>query len=246
MANNETPMNAKSNKWAIVIDPPKEKPTREYLEGLMSTLLSYFKNDFIATIIHDKDKENGKPKTIHLHAFIEIGEKQTKRAFLDTLTELLSCNEDQISLRATNSDFLIVQYLIHKNDKDKTQYPSNLVFTNNLTELAKRLNTEYVKPKSDLDRLLEANTLTELADKEGIDFAKKYMYLHEKIMQESKRDYNSLSQQLENCKQLVREFDNATRLIVERYLDLKMLPNDEDMERLIQVVKLKAIYFPDL
>jgi hypothetical protein len=186
--------NAKGDKWAVVIDPPKKNAKNGTIEELceilgeyQNTLINYNDFSFIATIIHDKDiEEDGKPKLIHLHAFIET-DKRTKSQMLDVLTELLNIDRNAISCDPTNSDILYPQYLIHKNDPNKFQYSSDLVKSNNLTKYMKLISRVYKRPltEEELQEIIEsAKTLKEVGHKIGIKLANQYRTYFNQIREE--------------------------------------------------------------
>lgn len=190
--------NAKGNKWAIVIDPPKENAENSQyiatLDNFQDTLLNYNGFSFIATIIHDKDiNEDGTNKLVHLHAYIETplttdksGNKTdyTKAQLITLLCDLLHTNKESISCNPTNSDILYPQYLIHKNDINKFQYSSDLVKSNNLTKYMKLINTQYNQPldKLAIEKILvDSNTIIEVMQQLGVDLANKYRGLYKDI-----------------------------------------------------------------
>ena len=136
------------------------------------------KDFFVATIIHNRDTENNKPKRTHLHAFIETPEKYTKKQFLGLLNDLLGINTDQITLELSNNRFLLVQYLIHKNDPTKAQYSRNEIDTNNSELLSKRLDetapTKADKQHQILNDMLGCQTLTEFCEHQGVEIGNRY------------------------------------------------------------------------
>ena len=91
----------KYNIFTCVINADKKSTNpAEELELLQNTLTEI--QSFVATIIHDKDlTDNGEPKTIHAHAYIETNEKHTKKQFLDMLTDLLKIDRQRISVDGT-------------------------------------------------------------------------------------------------------------------------------------------------
>lgn len=190
----ETPNNKKSKFWTIVLNAPKEKvpsnEARDFLTAILSQLNDTTIYPFIASIIHDRDTTlNGELKTIHAHAFIETPTQPTKRALLEELGELLSIDTDLITIEATNSDFLQVQYLIHKNDKLKTQYEAIEIKTNNENELQKRLSKEY-QSKDPAKAIFTSPTLTALIENIGLELANKYRNTFNQVKQDQQKTTN--------------------------------------------------------
>lgn len=227
---NDTPMNKTSDKWFLTINAQKENASKvAELETLSTTLLSYYKEPFIATIIHDQDKnEDGTPKTIHLHAFIETPLKPTKKALLDELIELTGYNAEQIGILATNNDYLLVQYLTHKNDKDKAQYDKTLVKTSDLLEYEARLNKGYEKPKTLEELFQNARTLEDLIKVIGIKEANKYYRLFLAYLEEkkTKSTYDLLAQAYEDLQEENRVLNN------------RCLQLERENKRLISLINL--------
>lgn len=224
MAQNQTPMNKQSDKWFLTINAPKEKPNRDILEGYLSSVTSYFVEGFNASIIHDQDKEeDGKPKTIHLHCFIETPSKPTKKALLSDLKELLGINSDQVGIEATNSPILLVQYLTHQNHKEKAQYNEELIKTNDLTELSHRLHTKYEKTKASQE-LLAIQTLQDLIDIKGVEYARKNKGLWKDLHEEQRTHYD-LELELERANEYIQELEAREERL------LRALSNYENIER---------------
>lgn len=224
MAQNETPMNKTSDKWFLTINPPKEKPTREILEGYMSSITSYFRDGFNASIIHDKDKhEDGTPKTIHLHCFIETPSKPSKKALLSDLMELIDIKADQVGILATNSPILLVQYLIHQNHPSKAQYNEELIETNNATVLNERLHTKYEETTASQE-LLAIETLKDLIDKKGVEFARKNKTLWKDLREEQKTHYD-IELELERANEYIKDLEEEIARLKSR------LTSYENIER---------------
>lgn len=137
-------------------------------------------------MIHDKDTlPTGEPKRRHLHAFIELNEKATFNQFLAELGELLGINTEAISLEASNSPILGVQYLTHKNDQDKHQYDFNQIKTTNQETLETKYYGQYVSPQEKLFKAMTTSkSMLELTEKIGIDNAIKVRALFNQIKQE--------------------------------------------------------------
>ena len=190
----------KYNIFTCVINADKKSTNpAEELELLQNTLTEI--QSFVATIIHDKDlTDNGEPKTIHMHAYIETNEKHTKKQFIDILSELLQIDKQKISVDGTKSNVLMLQYLTHKNQPNKAQYEVDRIITNNKELLNERMNTRYkTKEQKNNDLLADitnCKTILELADKQGIETANKYRNTFNQIKQEQKQDYQSLIEQI--------------------------------------------------
>ena len=187
----------KYNIFTCVLNADKKSTNpAEELALLQNTLLTDIFS-FVATIIHDKDlTDNGEPKTIHAHAYIETNEKHTKKQFLDMLTDLLKIDRQRISVDGTKSNVLMLQYLIHKNQPNKEQYEVDRIITNNKELLAERMNTKYKTKEQKQNDLLNdiknCKSIIELADKQGIETANKFRNIFNQIKQEQKQDYQSL------------------------------------------------------
>ena len=197
-------MNDPKQKYSIFTcvfnaDKKSTNPAEE-LALLQNTLTDNI-SSFVATIIHDKDlTDNGEPKTIHMHAYIETNQKHTKKQFLDMLSELLQIDKQKISVDGTKSNVLMLQYLTHKNQPNKAQYEVDRIITNNKKLLNERMNTQYkTKEQKNNDLLADitnSNTILELAVKQGIETANKYRNTFNQIKQEQKQDYQSLIEQI--------------------------------------------------
>lgn len=223
MANNDTPMNKTSEYFFVTINAPLEKASRETLEAYISTLQSYYSKTFIASVIHDKDKhEDGASKTIHLHAFIDTPNKPTKKALLRELTELLGINEEQVGIRATNSRILLVQYLTHKNDKNKAPYSLEEVQTSNQEEFDKRFNEKYEKPQTEtlleiLNRSLEEDpSYNHFCERVGFEMGHKFRSSFNQLREEKSYDYASLLEMNKELKKKLQEQVDLNRHLATR------------------------------
>lgn len=183
-------MNQKSNRYLLVINEDKEKADNhneaDLLKHYSDTLLNYNNFDFVATIIHDKDTlETGEIKRRHLHAFIELHEKATLKQLLGELTEVLNINTECLSLTPSNSPYLGVQYLTHKNDSNKYQYNFEDIKTNNQELLSQKYENQYIDPQQKLfEAITKSKTLTELTKEIGINDALKFRAFFNQIKQE--------------------------------------------------------------
>lgn len=191
-----TAPNSKSLIWLLVINDKKEASIdtiETTLEAYATMLLNYSGFHFVFTIIHNKDQQ----KRTHLHAFIELYEKSTKKALLDTLSNLLDINIEQLSLEPSNNEFLGVQYLTHKNQPEKEQYSFEEIRANNEEELGRRYGLTYTNPQDALkSALYGSRTMGELIDNIGLDDAKKYLPIWKYILEEKNLDRAGLLDRL--------------------------------------------------
>ena len=209
----------KYNIFTCVINADKKSTNpAEELELLQNTLTEI--QSFVATIIHDKDlTDNGEPKTIHMHAYIETNEKHTKKQFIDILSELLQIDKQKISVDGTKSNVLMLQYLTHKNQPQKAQYQVDQIITNNKELLIERMNTKYkTKEQKQHDLLNDIKTcksIIELAEKQGVETANKVRNLFNQVKQEQKQDYESLIKEINLLKIILAKIN---KLLNEPYI----------------------------
>lgn len=190
--------NEKYLSFGVVINAQKESanPFQE-LAQLQATLLKH-KEFFVATIIHDKDKdENNYPKITHLHAYIEFpNTKHTKKQLIDLLSGLLNIDQVRLSIAPTNNGFLLVQYLTHKNDQEKHQYSFTEILTNNDNLLSIRYNQIYIS-KEQRDANLEydlktSKTMLEFLERQGVQNAKNFRAVFNDIKREQHLDLDRM------------------------------------------------------
>lgn len=196
----DTPANKKSLTWLLVINDKKEAQIAEiepHLRLLMPLLIQYTGFHYVFTIIHNKDTQ----KRTHLHAFIELYEKATKKSLLDTLTTLLNVDREQLSLEPSNSDILGVQYLTHKNQTDKEPYSYEEIQTNNQEELANRYGKSYSNPEEERKKILfRSKTMSQLLEQLNIEEAKKVLPVWKEIKAEQGYNKEGLIAQLEKMR----------------------------------------------
>lgn len=191
--------NNKRNKFLYfgvsIESQSKENPQRlTELRDFQSFLLNCSTFAFIASIIHDSDKrEDGTLRLAHLHLFIELYEKKTVLQLLVLLSEYLSIDKSLISVEGSNNEFLLVQYLTHKNQPKKHQYSFEDILTNNRELLERRYSNIYEDNKArELAAIKKATTLSSLATEMGLDFAKRFQSVFNQIKKEEKQDFESL------------------------------------------------------
>jgi len=227
----------KSKFWGVSIEAPKENPSIDTLRGYQDIIAKQSDLVFYATIIHDRDKkENGEPRKPHLHAFLNMAEGKTLTQMLKWLETALNCDREAISIEPSNNEFLLVQYLIHKNHPNKASYKVDEIRTNNNELLIDRLSKEYVKPKSDEEELAEAMTesvtLKEFATRIGFEKANKYRGMFNQLKTEEGQSYDIA---LKRAEQLRKERDEiASRFIelIKQVQDPLFKPNYNQLERL--------------
>lgn len=219
-------LNTKSTgRLGVIIDPKENTPLNaqiEYLKECQDALLSYSGFSFVATILHDRDtNEDGTPKQLHIHAFLEHQEDgSTLATWLTTICELVKAKKEQVSIETSSNKILLLQYLRHDR-KDKVKYNTEEIKTTNEAELLERLNTQYVKPKSDDDliqeALLNSVNLTELMQTLGAKEANKYRGLYKDLHHDEndlwKRNYEELAERhatlIEFINELMTEINNV-------------------------------------
>lgn len=200
--------NKKYNFFCFTINAKKESTNpSEELMRYQAILLSKH-NSFVATIIHDKDLlENNEVKLIHAHVFLKSVIKQTCKQQLSQLKELLQINENQIQIQGTNNQYLQVQYLVHKNDRNKYQYNLEEIKTNDERLLIDLLSKEYQSPQEIKDQLqvnvLEAKSFVDLVQRVGLELANKYRSSFNQIKQEQRLNTETLLSYLETYEKLI-------------------------------------------
>lgn len=101
--------------------------------SLASLLKSYFDGECViyAFIFHNQDiDENGEYKTRHFHFVCELKTARRVSTLINGLATLLNLSPFAITCDKCVSMEGAIQYLVHKNDPDKFQYPRSLVVTN--------------------------------------------------------------------------------------------------------------------
>lgn len=100
-------------------------------------------------ILHDKDvKENGESKIPHLHAVYTIPKRKRISTIINEVADSLGCKCLAVTVESFTSFEGSFQYLTHKNDKDKYQYPRSDVKSNLSGD---ELNLVYESDTSVLD-----------------------------------------------------------------------------------------------
>lgn len=128
--NGDRSMKVKCKNWSGVINAPENSD----LETISNNLsrLARIASFYYASIIHSRDKkDDGSPKTPHLHFLIWDSISTTKKGFLEFLSEQLGLEAKCISLAPSYRDSMSINYLIHANNPEKEQYAPFEIDTNN-------------------------------------------------------------------------------------------------------------------
>lgn len=221
----------KANKVILVVNPKKESTNP--LEELMQVQSKVLKvKDFVATIIHDKDKhENGQHKTLHLHIYMELAQKTTLKAVLSDFCEKYDLLTEQVEIDLTNNDYLQVQYLTHKNDQDKEQYPLALVQTNDVKLCYEKWNKTYKTEEEIKLEMLESakkNDFLVLCNTYGVNMVNSLRGLIKEVKSEStspikdlEKKILTLETEIEDLKQLAnRLINNCTYSLTKKEQNL--------------------------
>lgn len=210
---------SKYNYFGVVINAKKNTlNTLLELKELEEQIFLHFKYKFFATIIHDKDiKENGQPKTEHLHAYISTDYKYTEKQMLKDISNTLQIETEQISIEGSNNEYLLCQYLTHQNHKEKHQYSASQVSAINDTELDRLLNETRPTKKDqltlDLETLEHSKTIIEVAHQIGLEKANKYRNIFNQIKAEKKQDLDNLIKELTLYRNFVEDIIQATKRV---------------------------------
>lgn len=228
----EARANSKSLIWLAVINLDKERASLDSeasavykrYQGLLINCSTF---NYCFTIVHDKDP-NKRP---HLHAFIQLYEKATKKAVLSTLTELLNINTEQVSLEASNSLFLGVQYLTHKNQPDKEAYSIDEVVSSNNEEFLNRWAMEYTDPKKTItEAIYGSHTMSELIEKIGLEDTKKYLPIYRAIKEEQQYDKAGL---IDKLNRLLKDYETLYDFTQKVFEQAKRYMNNEIRYRVV-------------
>lgn len=108
-----------------------------------------------ALIKHDRDfKDDGTLKTPHLHVVIEAQKRARLGTTLIRLCDDFGVNENQVSVQSYDDFAFEVQYLIHKNNPDKTSYPQSEIVSNLSSEDINSLIHQEIAPKLTINDII--------------------------------------------------------------------------------------------
>lgn len=233
------PANKKSLLWLLVVNDKKEAPIdtiEATLKGFQALLLNYSEFHFVFSIIHNKDPE----KRTHLHAVIELYEKNTKKAVLEELKTLLKVDTEQLSLEPSNSQILGVQYLTHKNQPEKEPYQFEEIKASNQEELERRYGETYKDPEEERKRVLfGSKTMGDLLARLTIEEAKKILPVWKEIKAEQGYNKEGLIDQLNKMRKDYQLLYDLTARIFE-LIDLKEIKASKQASE--EVCSIKAVF----
>lgn len=96
---------------------------------------------------HDKDTfPDGELKRAHIHLVMIFKKMKRCKQILSALCDCLYTNVENIQIMDVESTLGAIQYLIHKNHKEKHQYDLSEVETNDTKDHLKLLMEEDIKP----------------------------------------------------------------------------------------------------
>lgn len=127
----------RSSTYHIVIEEYDKENDRHITERDLSKYLeSEMRIAFYSFIKHDSDvNEEGAKERVHYHVIIVLNSGYAKSTIISAFANGLTCNIACVSVRKIKSFVKAVQYLLHKNNKDKFQYEYLDIWTNDVNEL---------------------------------------------------------------------------------------------------------------
>lgn len=188
-------MNTKSNLFTIVLEE-HDALNDKHISQL--DIYNYFQKEdyynFYAFLLHDKDvDEFGVLKHKHYHIVIETKNTYGKNTIINEFAKAFMINKDCISVRCYEDINDACAYLIHLNDAGKHQYSRCAVITSD-----KKAYYDYVDlrniPAVTINTIHmicgEAQSLTDVYQRVGINNAKNYRFVIKDIWDDVNR-YNS-------------------------------------------------------
>ena len=149
-------MVSKSKFFHLVIEE-YDKLNDKHIEDI--ELNNYLKDNecvqFYAFIKHDKDvNENGNER-VHYHVVIVLKSEYSKTTIINDIASKLMINKNCVGSRRVIDFVLMVQYLIHQNDKDKYQYDLLDIWSNDTNEVMKVLFEGVSSFDIDIDMIIQ-------------------------------------------------------------------------------------------
>ena len=162
--NGDRTQKVQSKNWRAVINcPESEISPVDFLNGLINSIKSFCSIAQIqyALILHNRDfKEDGTPKTPHIHCVFWDSVRSSKKNFINLLSVALKIPENVITLDVCPRSAMAVQYLVHMNAPEKTAYLDSEIVSNCSKKVQQLL---YVD-------LVSENDFCTLSDRQVLDF----------------------------------------------------------------------------
>ena len=132
--NGDRTQKIKSKNWRAVINCPEtDSSPVDFLTSLLNSIKSFCSIAQIryALILHNRDfKEDGTPKTPHIHCVFWDSVSSSKKSFINLLSVALNIPENVITLDVCPRSSMAVQYLVHMNAPEKATYLDSEIVTN--------------------------------------------------------------------------------------------------------------------
>ena len=130
----------RSRLYTAVLNLPLDNPSFVPRFDNLKLIAEYY-----AYILHDRDTKldennNVVSKTPHYHLVLKFLQPKRFNSLLDTLSILLGLPYDCISLNSFDNTSIALNYLVHRCDKDKFQYPIENVVTNSKSWLMSNIS----------------------------------------------------------------------------------------------------------
>lgn len=149
-------------------------------DDIRELLLDYFSvsSDRFGFIFHDLDvNPNGDYKTLHIHFVADMRKRKRLSSFLNEISFTLKINPLAVTISKYTSFEASLQYLVHRNDPDKVQYPCYLINSNIPLEELKVIMQEDASAL-DLSKLYDvvshASSRVEVLDSIGLYYYRLY------------------------------------------------------------------------
>lgn len=133
-------------------------------------------------------QDDGTPKNPHLHLVLKLLKRTRFNTILNDMARNLNLNKNAISIQKPTSYEGCIQYLIHKNDPDKYQYPIEDVQTSvSRDELKIIMEADFVTMDADAIIAIcrEEKTYTAILRRIGLGYFNHYKGVIKTIFEES-------------------------------------------------------------
>ena len=141
------------------------------------------------------------------------------------LTKLTGYESNQITLEGSNNDILLLQYLTHKNDTKKYQFPIVEVWSNNEELFQAKYSMQYKSKEQRANELIkdirECKTLIQLMERQGIETANKYRNSFNQIKREQGAN-------LELMEDLIIRYENFLQDVKSYIRDFSFIDEEEN------------------